>query len=71
MTGSGDFYSSGNDMSAFMNVSDFDEAKKIMIQAKKLLNKVIDAFITFPKILIVAANGPGIFHYFLLFRTYL
>lgn len=49
LTGTGDFYSSGND---------FTKPRQESI--KNVLKEFINAFITFPKILIAIVNGPAI-----------
>ncbi|KPI97350.1 Enoyl-CoA delta isomerase 2, mitochondrial [Papilio xuthus] len=52
VTGTADFYSSGNDVSNSWNESE-DEHMKV-------LRDFIEAFITFPKLLIAIVNGPAI-----------
>lgn len=53
LTGTGDYYSSGNDLVAAAQSSRRDNFLKI-------LKEYIDAFITFPKILVAVVNGPAI-----------
>eukprot|EP01117_Protostelium_nocturnum_P015217 TRINITY_DN5874_c0_g1_i1.p1 TRINITY_DN5874_c0_g1~~TRINITY_DN5874_c0_g1_i1.p1 ORF type:complete len:286 (-),score=94.82 TRINITY_DN5874_c0_g1_i1:72-875(-) len=58
LTGNGDYFSSGNDLSVFMSgVEDVDAAMK---EAAKRLTRFVEAFIHFPKTLIAAVNGPAI-----------
>lgn len=57
ITGEGPFYSSGNDLSAFLETEDPIEALR---QAKPILRQIIRAFYTFPKLLICVVNGPCI-----------
>lgn len=52
LTGTGDYYSSGNDLVA---ASQSPAGTNLGI-----LKKYIDAFITFPKILVAVVNGPAI-----------
>ncbi|KAH9632464.1 hypothetical protein HF086_014548 [Spodoptera exigua] len=54
LTGTGDFYSSGNDFSAPKDPHD-DTGKHL-----NLLKDYIKAFIMFPKILVAVVNGPAI-----------
>ncbi|XP_071042305.1 enoyl-CoA delta isomerase 2 isoform X2 [Parasteatoda tepidariorum] len=58
LTGEGDYYSSGNDLSNFASVDqDISAAAK---KAGQLLNEFVGAFIDFPKILVAAVNGPAV-----------
>ena len=52
LTGAGDIYSSGNDLTAVVNIS-VDESFDILV-------KCIEAFITFPKLLVAIVNGPAV-----------
>lgn len=52
VTGTADFYSSGNDVS-----NSWSESEDVHI---KLLKDFIEAFIKFPKLLIAIVNGPAI-----------
>lgn len=52
LTGAGDIYSSGNDLTAVENIS-VDESIHIMV-------KCVEAFITFPKLLVAIVNGPAV-----------
>lgn len=51
LTGDGEFYSSGNDMSSFLNFTD---------ETFATVKAMIRAFYTFPKVLICVVNGPCI-----------
>ncbi|GFT27130.1 enoyl-CoA delta isomerase 2, mitochondrial [Nephila pilipes] len=58
LTGKGDYYSSGNDLSNFGSVQgDLETAAK---NAAELLRGFVAAFIDFPKILVAAVNGPAV-----------
>ncbi|GIX95141.1 enoyl-CoA delta isomerase 2 [Caerostris darwini] len=58
LTGIGDYYSSGNDLSNFMGIQgDISVAAK---NAGELLREFVAAFIDFPKILVAAVNGPAV-----------
>lgn len=57
LTGNGDFYSSGNDIKAFLTVSD---PLREVIKANEILKSLIRAAYTFPKLLICVVNGPCI-----------
>lgn len=57
LTGDGDFYSSGNDIKAFLTVSD---PMKAVSRSHDVLKLMIRAFYTFPKVLICVVNGPCI-----------
>ncbi|KAL4234002.1 Enoyl-CoA delta isomerase 2 [Mactra antiquata] len=59
MTGSGDYYCSGNDLSNFMNI-DPNNIEKMAIDAGKLLERFVSSFIDFPKPLIGLVNGPAV-----------
>lgn len=52
LTGTGDYYSSGNDLAA--------KSQSLAGHGLESLKKYIDAFITFPKILVAIVNGPAI-----------
>lgn len=57
LTGDGDYYSSGNDISAFLTVADPQKALK---ESHAILKTLIRTFCTFPKLLICVVNGPCI-----------
>lgn len=57
LTGSGDYYSSGNDLS---NFSEMKHPLTIAKEAREILFSFIDSFITCQKPIIVAVNGPAI-----------
>ncbi|NWI62938.1 ECI2 isomerase, partial [Todus mexicanus] len=59
ITGSGDYYSSGNDLNNFANVQPSDMGKMAKDGAV-LLRDFVDHFIDFPKPLIAVVNGPAI-----------
>ena len=52
LTGNGDYYSSGNDLSVFMqtDLSDENAKNKAFEDAKTLLLNFVNAFIRFPKV---------------------
>lgn len=57
ITGEGEFYSSGNDLKAFLTVTD---PMMTVRRSGTTLSDMIRAFYTFPKVLICVANGPCI-----------
>ncbi|XP_035206009.1 enoyl-CoA delta isomerase 2-like [Stegodyphus dumicola] len=58
LTGRGDYFSSGNDLSNFSSVQgDVATAAK---NAAEMLKEFVAAFIDFPKILVAAVNGPAV-----------
>ena len=59
LTGSGEFYSSGNDLSNFANIPPEGPAA-LAEQAGDVLEAFVDKFITFPKVLVAAVNGPAV-----------
>lgn len=58
ITGEGEFYSSGNDLSAFM--SQHSNIEEVMATSRKILRSMIHAYIKFSKVLICVVNGPCI-----------
>jgi len=60
ITGAGDFYSSGNDLSNFMRNLDPAALPKMAKDGRDLLLGFVGAMIDFPKPLIAAVNGPAI-----------
>ncbi|NWR95215.1 ECI2 isomerase, partial [Furnarius figulus] len=59
ITGSGDYYSSGNDLNSFTNVQP-GEMEKLAKEGAVLLKEFVGHFIDFPKPLIAVVNGPAI-----------
>lgn len=59
MTGAGDYYSAGNDLTMFAQMPE-GGPRKLAQQSKELLRKFQSAFIQFPKPLLCAVNGPAI-----------
>ncbi|NWI90712.1 ECI2 isomerase, partial [Pitta sordida] len=59
ITGNGDYYSSGNDLSNFTDIRP-DEMEKMAKDGAVLLKEFVDHFIDFPKPLIAVVNGPAI-----------
>lgn len=57
LTGSGDFYSSGNDLS---NFSELKHPLSIAKEAKQICYSFVDSFIQCTKPIIVSVNGPAI-----------
>ncbi|CAL4060830.1 unnamed protein product [Meganyctiphanes norvegica] len=59
ITGAGDYYCSGNDLSNFMNIPEGGIQQKA-VDSGVLLYKFVAAFIDFPKPLIAVVNGPAV-----------
>lgn len=59
ITGAGDFYCSGNDLSNFTNI-DPANMKQMAKDSGEVLRKFVAAFIDFPKPLIAVVNGPAV-----------
>ena len=57
LTGDGEYYSSGNDLSNFSRIM---HPKKMAILAKKICYDFVDAFIVCEKPIVAAVNGPAI-----------
>lgn len=57
ITGEGEYYSSGNDISNFLNVSD---PQRELATARATFKAMVESFYTFPKLLICVINGPCI-----------
>lgn len=57
ITGQGDFFSSGNDLS---NFSQLMHPLKMAAQAKVLCEEFVDSWVSFEKPLVAAVNGPAI-----------
>ncbi|XP_066580213.1 enoyl-CoA delta isomerase 2 isoform X2 [Amia ocellicauda] len=59
MTGSGDFYCSGNDLNNFTNIP-AGGIEKMAKDSGELLKGFVKSFIDFPKPLIAVVNGPAV-----------
>ncbi|NWH53657.1 ECI2 isomerase, partial [Fregata magnificens] len=59
ITGNGDYYSSGNDLTNFTNIQP-GEMQKMANDGAVLLKEFVGHFIDFPKPLIAVVNGPAI-----------
>ncbi|CAH1778831.1 unnamed protein product, partial [Owenia fusiformis] len=59
VTGAGDYYCSGNDLTNFMNVDPSNMAK-MAEDGGDILKKFVGAFIDFPKPLVGVINGPSV-----------
>ncbi|KAK3086784.1 hypothetical protein FSP39_023346 [Pinctada imbricata] len=59
VTGSGDYYCSGNDLGNFANIPP-DGVKAMAEEGGRILERFISAFIEFPKPLIGLINGPAV-----------
>uniref|UniRef100_W5LII7 Enoyl-CoA delta isomerase 2 n=1 Tax=Astyanax mexicanus TaxID=7994 RepID=W5LII7_ASTMX len=59
LTGSGDYYCSGNDLNNFTNLPE-GGPEKMSKDAGELLKRFVSAFIEFPKPLIAVVNGPAV-----------
>ncbi|XP_045127437.1 enoyl-CoA delta isomerase 2-like isoform X2 [Portunus trituberculatus] len=59
ITGAGNYYCSGNDLSNFTNINP-ENMHEISKESGVLLNRFVSAFIDFPKPLIGVINGPAI-----------
>ncbi|KAK8392901.1 hypothetical protein O3P69_013134 [Scylla paramamosain] len=59
ITGAGNYYCSGNDLSNFTNINP-ENMHEISKESGALLNRFVSAFIDFPKPLIGVINGPAI-----------
>lgn len=58
-TGAGDFYSSGNDLTAFTGIPE-GGVEQAANQGGELLRKYTNAYIDFPKPLVAVVNGPAV-----------
>jgi len=59
LTGAGNFYSSGNDLSNFTNMPP-EGPQKLAADSRVLLKTFVESFINFPKPLVCAVNGPAL-----------
>lgn len=57
LTGDGDTYSAGNDMKAFLTVTDPETAVQ---KSNATIKELIRTLYTFPKVLVCVVNGPCI-----------
>lgn len=60
LTGEGDYFSSGNDLSGFMSVDPSRSAEAAAADAARILERFVSSFIDFPKPLIAVVNGPAV-----------
>uniref|UniRef100_A0A1B0G332 Enoyl-CoA delta isomerase 2, mitochondrial n=1 Tax=Glossina morsitans morsitans TaxID=37546 RepID=A0A1B0G332_GLOMM len=56
-TGTGDFYSAGNDLSQFENVNDLEAS---ITESIKIFKEMVKAFVECPKVIVSLVNGPCI-----------
>ncbi|XP_019377593.1 PREDICTED: enoyl-CoA delta isomerase 2, mitochondrial [Gavialis gangeticus] len=59
ITGNGDYYCSGNDLTGFINIKP-SEMEKMTKYGGSLLEDFVNHFIDFPKPLIAVVNGPAV-----------
>jgi len=59
LTGSGDYFSSGNDLTNFLK-ADPSKLEEQLKESQDLLLRFVHAFCVFPKPIIAAVNGPAI-----------
>ncbi|KAL6078968.1 Enoyl-CoA delta isomerase 2, mitochondrial [Balamuthia mandrillaris] len=59
LTGSGDYFSSGNDLANFLQY-DPETLQEQLRQSKDLLTRFVKAFLHFPKPIVAAINGPAV-----------
>ena len=61
LTGTGDYYSSGNDITAaFKRAMDNEDPETAIKTSNQTIYDLVDAFISFEKLLIAVVNGPCI-----------
>jgi peroxisomal 3,2-trans-enoyl-CoA isomerase len=60
LTGAGSFYSAGNDLSNFTENMPAGGPAQLAAEGRVVLEAFVNAFITFPKLLIAAVNGPAV-----------
>ncbi|CAE7879966.1 ECI2 [Symbiodinium sp. KB8] len=60
LTGSGEFYSAGNDLSNFTKAMPPGGPAELAEQAAVVLEGFVGKFIDFPKVLVAAVNGPAV-----------
>lgn len=59
ITGAGDYFSSGNDLSNFTNMPP-EGPKKLAADGRQRLKEFVEAFIHYPKPIVCGINGPAI-----------
>ncbi|XP_061404258.1 enoyl-CoA delta isomerase 2-like [Lethenteron reissneri] len=59
ITGAGDYFCSGNDLSNFTNMPP-GGIKQMALDAAELLRRFVSSFIEFPKPLVAVVNGPAV-----------
>ncbi|XP_060630746.1 enoyl-CoA delta isomerase 2-like isoform X2 [Anolis sagrei] len=59
VTGNGDFYSSGNDLNNYVDITP-EEIETRAKESEKMLKSFVGNFIDFPKPLIAVVNGPAV-----------
>ncbi|VDN34854.1 unnamed protein product [Gongylonema pulchrum] len=60
ITGTGDYFCSGNDLSNFTKVKSPEDLPRMASDAGKLLRDYVDAYINHKKALVALVNGPAI-----------
>lgn len=61
LTGSGEYYSSGNDLTNFLKAMQDEQGPKAgLTKSKEILLKFVDSLIDLDKLLIAAVNGPAV-----------
>ncbi|XP_060920985.1 enoyl-CoA delta isomerase 2, mitochondrial isoform X1 [Labrus mixtus] len=59
ITGAGDYYSSGNDLSNFTKIPE-EGVEQLAKSSAELLRRYVSAYIDFPKPLVAVVNGPAV-----------
>ncbi|CAF0818143.1 unnamed protein product [Brachionus calyciflorus] len=60
ITGAGDYYCSGNDLTNFSTQAAMNDIKKAAQEGGVLLENFVNSFINFPKPLVALVNGPAV-----------
>lgn len=61
LTGSGEYYSSGNDLTNFIKAMQDEGGPKVgLTKSKEILHNFVDSMINLDKLLIAAVNGPAV-----------
>ncbi|PAA82952.1 hypothetical protein BOX15_Mlig018253g5, partial [Macrostomum lignano] len=60
ITGAGEYFSSGNDLSSFTNLKPGVTMEQMAADGNAILRRFVAAFIDFPKPLIALVNGPAV-----------